>query len=307
MKILMRHLANLPSFSDSGNDTDSGDVVKRILDSNPLLEAFGNAKTSRNDNSSRFGKYIQLQIKNSTTSPLKVDCVLDGSVCESYLLEKSRVVGHEKGERTYHIFYQLLGAPESYKTSLWKGLSNTNVESFKYVGSTDTHMIEGVADGDKWHNTIESLAQVGVEGETLHHLMRGICIVLQLGNLTFEIDPTNDDGCIISSDKELDSLADLMGVSKDFLLTSLTIRTVTARTDVYKVPQNAVAAKDGCDALAKEIYNKIFDWLVVTINSATESKCSNTRIGLLDIFGFESFETNRKYKLFVTYLLFSAF
>ena len=301
----MRHLANLSNFSKNEqaatSDCNGSDVIRKVLDSNPLLEAFGNAKTSRNDNSSRFGKYIQLQFQNSTSNPLQIECVLAGSVCETYLLEKSRVVGHNVGERTYHIFYQLLCAPEQYKETIWSGLSNTTVESFRYVGSTDTNIIEGVSDGDKWHQTIKSLAEVGIEGEALHFLMRSICIVLQLGNLVFEIDPDDEDRCIISSTDELDALANLMGVSTELMSDSLLIRTVTARTEVYKVPQNSTAAKDGCDALAKEIYNKIFNWLVTAINKATSNKNSNSRIGLLDIFGFESFEVNRFEQLCINY------
>ena len=324
VKILMRHLASLAGFAGGAvGEGESSEVVKKVLDSNPLLEAFGNAKTSRNDNSSRFGKYIQLQFKNSTSSPLQVDCKLEGSYCDTYLLEKSRVVGHTYGERTYHIFYQLLNAPEQYKASLWSGLKDKTIEDFKYVGATDTDIIEGVSDADRWHKTIDSLVEVGIEGEILHDLMKSICIVLQLGNLTFGQDPENEDNSVITSTIELEGLAELMGISVDFLSSSLTIRTVKARTEVYKVPLNQVAAKDGCDALAKEIYNKVFDWLVTAINKATTCAKSNSRIGLLDIFGksfckrfplikgfplilcilkgFESFEVNRFEQLCINY------
>lgn len=299
VKILMRHLASLSGLSDEGNE--SAMVVKKVLDSNPLLEAFGNAKTMRNDNSSRFGKYIQLQFSNTTTSPLQVNCSLAGSMCETYLLEKSRVVGHTNDERSYHIFYQLLGAPDDYKRNLWSGLANTDAESFNYVGYTDTNSIEGLTDSERWPKTVAALAEVGVEGEILRELMKSICVVLQLGNLVFEPDPANEDNSVITSETELDALADLMGVSNELLSKSLTIRTMTARTEVYKVPLNATAAKDGCDALAKEVYSKMFDWLVGAINKATMNNNAKSRIGLLDIFGFESFEVNRFEQLCINY------
>ena len=110
-----------------------------------LLEAFGNAKTVRNDNSSRFGKFIQMQfdVEDATTAAYAgravPNCVLAGSTCETYLLEKSRVVGHEAQERTYHVFYQLLAAPNNVKTKFWNGLVDKTNESFRYVGARILH------------------------------------------------------------------------------------------------------------------------------------------------------------------------
>jgi myosin-5 len=122
VKLLMSHLAEigLPPAASS----EMSPVVRRVLDSNPLLEAFGNAKTSRNDNSSRFGKYTQLQFAPPAPGGGTIELV--GSKCEAYLLEKSRVAGAAEGERVYHVFYQLLAAPEEVKGGVWeelKGLS----------------------------------------------------------------------------------------------------------------------------------------------------------------------------------------
>ena len=158
--------------------------MKRVLDSNPLLEAFGNAKTVRNDNSSRFGKYIQLQfdVEDATAAAYSGKtlpaCRLAGSKCETYLLEKSRVVGHDATERTYHIFYQLIAAPESAKAEFWGHLEDTDNTSFKYVGHTDTTHIEKESDGEKWQRTIDALALIGITGIKLKNIIQIICTVM---------------------------------------------------------------------------------------------------------------------------------
>ena len=312
VKILMSHLASVQSKTAS--DTTS-EIVERVLDSNPLLEAFGNAKTVRNDNSSRFGKFIQLQF--DTEDPTMAafagkslpSAILAGSKCEVYLLEKSRVISHEEEERTYHIFYQLLAAPEEKKKEIWSGLENTDNESFSFVGYTDTNTIEGETDGQRFQHTVDALALIGVKGEKLKNLMRAMCIVLQLGNLTFDHDPENDENSIISSEDELKRLAELMGVDEKIVTKALTERTVIARNEVYKVPLNVTKAQDSCHAFAKEIYSNTFDWLVQSINNATcaeqnyeaDPKADFGLIGLLDIFGFESFAVNRFEQLCINY------
>lgn len=313
VKILMSHLASVQSNS---TDSSTGIIVQRVLDSNPLLEAFGNAKTMRNDNSSRFGKFIQLQFDAEDPTHAAFagktipSALLAGSKSEVYLLEKSRVVTHEDEERTYHIFYQLLAAPEEEKEKIWADLKNKDNDDFVYVGETDTNSIEGLTDGERFKNTVDALALVGVKDDDFMNLMRAICIVLQLGNLTFDDDPNNDENAIISSTEELEALAGLMGVDVKDVEKALTERTVTARNEVFKVPLNVVKAKDSCDAFAKEIYSNTFDWLVKTINDATcaennydarGSKADFRLIGLLDIFGFESFVVNRFEQLCINY------
>ena len=161
-------------------------VVQRVVDSNPLLEAFGNAKTRRNDNSSRFGKYIQLQFdRHEQPGGATPICSLAGSKCEVYLLEKSRITSHDESEKTYHAFYQIIGAKEQDKVEIWPGLKGTKNTSFKYVGHTDVTKYEGKEDGDHFYATREILALVGVTGDRLMTLWRAIVCVLQIGQLTF--------------------------------------------------------------------------------------------------------------------------
>jgi myosin V len=286
--------------------------VQRILESNPLLEAFGNAQTRRNDNSSRFGKYLQLQFEHGKaqqdyTVIRSAGCALVGSKCDVYLLEKNRVISHVPEERTFHIFYQLLAADEKTKAAFWPLLRNKTNTSFKYVGHTNTTVIEGTSDADKFQETLDALALVGIEGTTLQNLMQAICIVLQLGNLSFGSLGGDSDKSKIVEMAELASLATLAGVSSESLASSLTSRTFKSGKDTYTVNLNVDQAQEARDALAKEIYEKAFLWLVAKINAAT-AVAALTRsgetlgtIGLLDIFGFESFPHNRFEQLCINY------
>jgi len=327
VKIIMNHLASmsvLEGYCDHGQDQNNP-VIQRVLDSNPLLEAFGNAKTTRNDNSSRFGKYTQLQFlrKDSNANEKNIACELVGSICETYLLEKSRVVSHDvNNERNYHIFYQLLAAPVDVKKAFWQKLDSTSC--FKFLGhhqpsvinsdSDSLFRIEGKSDEDKWVQTVKSLALVGVCDQLLTTLMQAVCIVLQFGNICFA--QNDDDVSFISSTDELAKLAEITGIDENHITKALLTRTVVAggQEEVFVVPLNASDAKDACDAFAKEIYHIIFHWLVRKINEATSADSTSIEtehsqpvesqlgtIGLLDIFGFESFQVNRFEQLCINY------
>ena len=315
VKIAMNHMASVQQGPAGASSGGLDPVVQRVVDSNPLLEAFGNAKTRRNDNSSRFGKYLQLQFDNSEAAVMAFGdksvskCRLAGSKCEVYLLEKNRVVGHDSEERTYHIFYQLLCAPESEKTKYWDGLRGTNLDSFKYVGHTSTKKIEGKTDAEHYEHTVKTLQLINVTGDKLKSMMRAICAVMQLGNINFKEKGGDADSCECSTPAELKALASIIGVSENDLTLAFTERTMKTKTEEYKVPLNKTFAKDACDALAKEVYGKVFLWLVEEINAATcaedNYKKANVHsfglIGLLDIFGFESFVVNRFEQLCINY------
>lgn len=320
VKICLNHIASIQRGVEAGTEhakAFTSPVVQRVLDSNPLLEAFGNAKTTRNDNSSRFGKYIQLQFDGedleSAGNQGKIipDCVLAGSLCEVYLLEKSRVVSHNShaGERTYHIFYQLLAAPEKVKTDIWHGLSRTCNESFNYVGRTDTHAIEGQTDGERFAQTMTSLELIGVKGAAFRALFRSICAVLQLGNIAFVPHPEDSERTTIASTGEFEALSELVGIEPTAFFNAFTQRKIEARGEILTASVTSDRAKEACDALAKEIYDRAFLWLVRQINDATcaEQNYQGTKrsgfgtIGLLDIFGFESFKANGFEQLCINY------
>ena len=307
VKICLNHIASTQKgqmYYDESSGFDP--VVQRVVDSNPLLEAFGNAKTRRNDNSSRFGKYLQLQFEKGVSSDMgRRRSKLVGSKCEVYLLEKNRVVGHENDERTFHIFYQLLASSDQVKSQFWSRLVGATKEDFSYVGPSDTDSIEGMKDGDRFQETLEALREINVTGDKMTTLMKAICMVMQLGNIGFAPDPRDSDRSVVSTPEELRALAELMHVTEQDLITAFTERTMQTRKETYKVPLNAKAAKEACNALAKETYQKIFLWLVDSINEATAVKehagANYGTIGLLDIFGFESFAVNRFEQLCINY------
>ena len=317
VKIAMNHIASVQRGLTSGNDESFSDpIVNRVLESGPLLEAFGNAKTRRNDNSSRFGKYTQLQFDQGDKSATQytadksaVKCKLAGSTCDVYLLEKNRITTHDSAERTYHVFYQLIAAPDSEKAGFWSGMKGTTNESFRYIGASCTDTIEGMKDQDHWKKTVEVLKSIGVTGDKLHQLFNAICIVLQLGNLSFMKDPSDDDRSVVRDKAEFGALGNLMGVTEQDLINCLTERTMKTRNESYKVPLNADVAQEAADSFAKEIYSKSFLWLVRAINDATcaennyqgGGKTDFGIIGLLDIFGFESFVRNRFEQLCINY------
>jgi len=311
VKICMNHIASCQQ--GPGAKSDMSPVVQRVLESNPLLEAFGNAKTVRNDNSSRFGKYIQLQFDMGTKAQREfrsrdeATCFLAGSKADAYLLEKNRVTSHEPEERTYHIFYQIIAARD--KTKYWSKLAGCTNESFKFVGTAPTDTIEKVKDVDHFVNTVKVLEEIGVTGDKLMTLMQAVIIVLQLGNITFEAKDGDEDKSAIASKKDFSDLCELMGIDETTLEVSLTERTMKTRNETYKVPLNPDVARVACESFAREIYARAFLWLVRSINDATAAEVnykSGTMkdfgiIGLLDIFGFESFVRNRFEQLCINY------
>ncbi|CAB9520500.1 Unconventional myosin [Seminavis robusta] len=310
VKLCMNFVASVHDTTTAAASGTNNTIVQRILDSAPMLEAFGNAKTRRNDNSSRFGKYTQLQLDRSF-SFAQASAQLAGSKNEVYLLEKNRVVSHATEERTFHIFYQLLAAPDTVKQSIWEGLVGTTNESFAYVGPTTCDSIEGKTDGERFELVTKALNLLGIQGGSFVTLMRCISIVLQLGNIGFQPLPDNEDAAQIATIPEFEALAELMGISQEDLTAALTKRTFLARGELMTVLLKADQAKDSCHALAKEIYGQAFLWLVKEINAAT---CAENNykpdggapssfgiIGLLDIFGFESFDTNQFEQICINY------
>jgi len=315
VKIAMNHMASVQRgpVAEAGEDNFEDPVVNRVLMSNPLLETFGNAKTTRNDNSSRFGKYTQLQFdvterNTNTIDRTKSTVMLAGSKCEAYLLEKNRVTGHDDPERTYHVFYQLLSAPEEQKKSFWSGLAGTTFEDFKYVGATTTLKIEKRTDAQWFEGTCETLELINLGGDKIIALMRAITATIQCGNLTFGPQAADADKSECTSAKELADLAEIVGVEEGEIALAFTERTMKTRNETYKVPVKSDVAKASCDAFGKEVYGKLFLWLVEGINEATKAE-NNWRspdaefgiIGLLDIFGFESFVINRFEQLCINY------
>jgi len=308
VKICMKHIAIIQNGPTTGVPCEESVVINRILESNPLLEAFGNAKTSRNDNSSRFGKYINLQFSKKDRLPgMKFErWELAGSKCDVYLLEKSRVTTHEMSEGTYHIFYYILGTTDELKAQVWDGLKGTNYDSYKSVMTPPyIRKIEGNTDGENYELTLKTLDFIHVGGAELVTLMRAITISLTLGNIMFDGEETAS----IGTKKDFDNAVELLGVESEMLKAALLEKTMKTRNESMKVPLKPQLAWEACQAFAKEIYARLFLWLVREINSATcgeenyegGGKSDFGIIGLLDIFGFESFKVNGYEQLSINY------
>ncbi|CAH1403950.1 unnamed protein product [Nezara viridula] len=265
----------------SNLNTDAKNVKDKLLMLNPVLEAFGNAKTIRNDNSSRFGKYMDIEF-NTMGAPV-------GGNILNYLLEKSRVVHQHGGERNFHIFYQLLagGTDELLETlTLTRDINN-----YAYLKNKDSKIVGGMNDAHQMGEVCQAMHVMGITAREQGEIMAIVASILHLGNIKVK----EKDGIaqIISQD-HLRHAASLLGCGEEELKLALTQRTIHARDEALISPLNLEMATYARDALAKAIYDRLFTWLVSRFNESlqTKEKLSTKVMGILDIYGFEIFETN---------------
>ncbi|XP_058211003.1 myosin-2 isoform X2 [Rhododendron vialii] len=273
-KIAMQYLAGLGG--------GSGGVETEILQTSCILEAFGNAKTSRNDNSSRFGKLIEIHF--SATGNI---C---GAQIQTFLLEKSRVVQLNHGERSYHIFYQLCaGAPPDLKDRLNLKMSS----EYSYLNQSDCLAIDDVDDAQKFQMLMEALDTVRICKEDQEQAFEMLAAVLWLGNISFHI-IDNENHVEVVADEAVSSAARLMGCTIQRLMSALSTHRIQAGKDSVAKKLMLQQAIDRRDALAKFIYSSLFGWLIEEINKllAMGKLSSGRSISILDIYGFESFQKN---------------
>jgi len=299
-KIVMLYLTTLgsahtesPSEGAEGGD-EKLSVMERVLQSNPILEAFGNAKTLRNDNSSRFGKFIELGFNRAG--------VLQGAKVQTYLLEKVRIGYHASGERNYHIFYQLLrGATEEqhhkycFHDGLTGGLELANY--FHLTGQGGAPQLREFTDEEGLKYTLKSMRSMGFSEQKVDHVLSIIAGILHLGQVKFE-SKMSDGGqeiAQIADMKTVEDAAKLLGVDIDKLITALTVRILVTRNEEMRIDLTPNKAADARDSLAKMVYGAMFLWVVKAVNDCImweNDSDIRSSAGVLDIFGFESFAIN---------------
>ncbi|XP_054649410.1 myosin VIIAa isoform X11 [Dunckerocampus dactyliophorus] len=263
-------------------------IEQQVLEANPILEAFGNAKTIRNDNSSRFGKYIDIHFNKRGA--------IEGAKIEQYLLEKSRVCRQAHDERNYHIFYCMLkGMTADEKKKL--GLSKAT--DYTYLTMGKCTVCDGRDDMKEYSNIRSAMKVLMFTDKENWEISKLLAAILHMGNLRYEARTyDNLDACEVVHSPHLTTAATLLEVDGKDLMNCLTSRTLITRGETVSTPLSMEQALDVRDAFVKGIYGRLFVWIVEKINAAiykppsSQAKAIRRSIGLLDIFGFENFTVN---------------
>ncbi len=306
-KIIMQYLAKTShGVGDAGSDTNR--LEEQVLASNPLLESFGNARTLRNDNSSRFGKFIQIKFQDGHIS---------GASIQNYLLEKTRIVQQIEGERNYHIFYQLLS-----DESLCEKFELQDADGFQYLSK---RIVKSKRDEKGLAETKECLDNIGLLDDEQEIIFQIVAGVLHIGNIKFTAKSDGGDevaGIVEeSSKKSLATACKLLGLEETAVSEAILKKILTIGGKTITKPQNVAQANDKRDAMAKMVYSSLFLWLVSRINNTIhhahspeellspsisksfdfEEPADMKSIGVLDIYGFEQFDTNGFEQLLINY------
>ncbi|XP_039925250.1 unconventional myosin-Ib isoform X7 [Hirundo rustica] len=288
-KLVMSYVAAV-----CGKGAEVNQVKEQLLQSNPVLEAFGNAKTVRNDNSSRFGKYMDIEF-DFKGDPL-------GGVISNYLLEKSRVVKQPRGERNFHIFYQILsGASDEF---LCKLKLERDFSRYNYLG-LDSARVNGVDDASNFRTVRNAMQIVGFMDHETQSVFEVVAAVLKLGNIEFKPESRANglDESKIKDKNELKEICELTGIDQSVLERAFSFRTVEAKQEKVSTTLNVAQAYYARDALAKNLYSRLFSWLVTRINESikAQTKVRKKVMGVLDIYGFEIFEDNSFEQFIINY------
>ncbi|XDV31001.1 hypothetical protein PO909_033779, partial [Leuciscus waleckii] len=277
-----------------GKGQEVNKVKEQLLQSNPVLEAFGNAKTVRNDNSSRFGKYMDIEFD------FKGDPI--GGVISNYLLEKSRVVKQTRGERNFHVFYQLLSGASD---DLLKKLKlDRDFSKYNYL-SLDSATVNGLDDAASFRTVRNAMQIVGFMEDEVQSILELVAAVLKLGNIEFKPESRVNgfDESRVKDKNDLKEMCELLGIEQSVLERAFSFRTVEAKMEKVSTTLNVAQAYYARDALAKNLYSRLFSWLVNRINESikAQSKKPKKVMGVLDIYGFEIFEDNSFEQFIINY------
>ena len=341
-KLIMGYLAKLSeqplknNLSDESNGTSTQSpestmsIERRVLESNPILESFGNARTVRNDNSSRFGKYIEMKFSSSLSNQPTdkvVAATLTGASIETYLLEKVRLVHQSNGERNYHIFYELFSMEyneeeEDFLDRL--GLDNHEMEDFSLINNSDTYdRRDGVQDTDTGRDMRRAMTVMGIEITEQHSIFAVCCALLHASNLTF-VNIGEVECALEMENPHLNFVVDLLGITREGLNKALCYYEITVggggsrNGETHRKELSQAQAQKGIEALIKAAYGAMFQYLVDRINKSIAGDGNNDKgrnisrssrrkgeqcgtIGILDIFGFEHFQLNSFEQLCINY------
>ena len=315
-KFIMQYLATLSKRSASDGAarrksvTASGettDIEQQVLQSNPILESFGNARTIRNDNSSRFGKFIEIQFTDTGS--------LVGANIETYLLEKVRLISQADGERNYHIFYEILQGMEDEGFEKYF-IGDLTAEDFKMTNQSETYeRRDGVCDYDTYQDLLNAMQTMGFEKTEQDNIWSVTCALLHASNLTFNSIKSGDESEIDKTNVHFKPILSLLGLSADDFNRALCYFSIVAGRERHMRSNTKEQAEKGLLALIKATYGALFTYIVKRVNESitVEDTSSKGRrgnsgklkaaasIGVLDIFGFESFKRNSFEQLCINY------
>ncbi|KAF7665621.1 hypothetical protein LDENG_00136510 [Lucifuga dentata] len=289
-RCLMKYYATVAASSSVMKSQDTVErIERRVLDSNPIMEAFGNACTLRNNNSSRFGKYIQLQLDRCQ--------LLVGASVQTYLLEKTRVACQPANERNFHIFYQMMKGATDEQRKEWK---MPHGQSFSWLPNAEKSVEE-----DCFQETLQAMVHLGINAERQRQIFRILAGILQLGNVNFSSSAEELQPCNLEEESKdfLQRAAGLLRVPVEELQTCLRVRMLKAgKQNVFK-PCSQSECNMRRDCLAKAIYAQLFEWLVTFINNSicADNSAWCNFIGILDVYGFECFQINNLEQLCINY------
>ncbi|XP_044734000.1 myosin heavy chain, non-muscle isoform X1 [Chrysoperla carnea] len=294
-KKVIQYLAYVAASKPKGsaappNPALIGGLEQQLLQANPILEAFGNAKTVKNDNSSRFGKFIRINFDASG--------YIAGANIETYLLEKSRAIRQARNERTFHIFYQLLAgaSPEQRKEFILEDL-----KAYPFL-APDSHQVPGVDDEAEFQATVKSMNIMGMTQEDFSAIFRIVSAVMLFGMMQFKQDRKSDQA-ILPDNTVAQKIAHLLGLSVTHMTTAFLTPNIKVGRDFVKKSQTKEQVEFAVEAIAKACYERMFRWLVTRINRSLgrTKRQGASFIGILDIAGFEIFELNSFEQLCINY------
>ena len=269
-KFIMRYLADI---TKDDRISSSQSIENQVLQSNPVLECFGNARTLRNDNSSRFGKFIEINFSFGD----KNDEIfrITGATIRTYLLEKVRLVRQAYGERNYHVFYELVNG---YDRAQLNELGISNLNDFHYTNqSSMLERLDGVKDKDQFQKTVQALSVLGIDNEEQASIWKIIAALMHVGNITFDVKAGGpggeDDGSKISPSCQhhVESCCSLLGLNENDFVKAMCVQKLVIPDKVLEKMVSTSGAEHNRDAFSKSLYGALFDWLVQRINKTIAS------------------------------------